>query len=305
MATAVLLNNVTKKFGNYTAVDALNLQIEEGEIYGFLGPNGSGKSTTLRMIMGLLKPDNGHILLFDNDIVTHRAQAMRNVGCIIEKPDFYSYLTAKENIQLLARARLLSMSNYDIDALFHKVGLQNHLHQKVKGFSHGMKQRLGIAQAIMHNPKLIILDEPNTGLDPQGIIDLRQLIVQLNQEMGMTVLFSSHILSEVQELCDSMIVIHKGKTIVQGKVSTLISNEKLHVRIECDQLQKAKETIENSQWNNALRFNEYVHQNQLTLELAKSEIPALILALQAQNIQIYAIDYRNQLEAYFLKITNE
>lgn len=305
MATAVLLNNVTKKFGNYTAVDALNLQIEEGEIYGFLGPNGSGKSTTLRMMMGLLRPNHGHISLFSYDIVTHRAQAMRNVGCIIEKPDFYTYLTAKENIQLLARTRLLSMSNKDIDALFHKVGLQNHLHQKVKGFSHGMKQRLGIAQAIMHKPKLIILDEPNTGLDPQGIIDLRQLILQLNKEMGMTVLFSSHILSEVQEICDSMIVIHKGKTIVQGKVSTLISNEKLHVRIECDQMQKAKDMLDHSQWSYALQSQEFAHQNQLMLEMSKSEIPALISTLQAQNIQVYAIDYRNQLEAYFLKITNE
>jgi ABC-type multidrug transport system ATPase subunit len=211
MSNAIQLCNVSKKFGDFVAVDDLILEVKKGDIYGFLGPNGSGKSTTLRMIMGLIKPTSGDIKLFDSSLAQNRNAIMRKIGCIIEKPDFYTYLTAHENLRLFARAHQLDYSEQQYKDLYELVGLSGREKGKVKTYSHGMKQRLGLAQALLHDPEIIILDEPNTGLDPQGIIDLRQLITKLNAERGMTVLFSSHILSEVQEICTSMIVINKGK----------------------------------------------------------------------------------------------
>ncbi len=202
MSNAIQLSNVTKKFDDFVAVDDLNLEVKKGDIYGFLGPNGSGKSTTLRMIMGLIKPTSGDIKLFNSSLSTNRNEIMRKIGCIIEKPDFYTYLTAHENLKLFARAHQIHYTVQQYQDLYELVGLSGREKGKVKTYSHGMKQRLGLAQALLHSPEIIILDEPNTGLDPQGIIDLRQLIVKLNAETGMTVLFSSHILSEVQEICN-------------------------------------------------------------------------------------------------------
>jgi len=300
MSIAIQLQSVTKKFKDFTAVDQLSFIVNTGEIYGFLGPNGSGKSTSLRMMMGLIKPSDGNIFLFENALATHRSSIMRRVGCIIEKPDFYNYLSAKENIKLFVRANQLKYTAKDYDALFDLVGLRGRETDKVKTYSHGMKQRLGLAQTLLHNPDLIILDEPNTGLDPQGIIDLRYLLLKLNQEQGKTILFSSHILSEVQEICNSMIVINKGKAVAQGKVADLLSLEKLHVVIEVNDEEKMKRILSESQ---CASFFEKNVSNEFWMNMSKSQIAPFVQLLIENNLEVCRVDYKNQLEAYFLKIT--
>jgi ABC-2 type transport system ATP-binding protein len=300
MSIAIQLQSVTKKFKDFTAVDQLSFIVNTGEIYGFLGPNGSGKSTSLRMMMGLIKPSDGNIFLFENALATHRSSIMRRVGCIIEKPDFYNYLSAKENIKLFVRANQLNYTAKDYDALFDLVGLRGREADKVKTYSHGMKQRLGLAQTLLHNPDLIILDEPNTGLDPQGIIDLRYLLLKLNQEQGKTILFSSHILSEVQEICNSMIVINKGKAVAQGKVADLLSLEKLHVVMEVNDEEKMKRILSESKYAS---FFEKNVGNEFWMNMSKSQIAPLVQLLIENNLEVCRVDYKNQLEAYFLKIT--
>ncbi len=302
MSLAIQLKNVSKHFGDFVAVNDLSFEVQQGDIYGFLGPNGSGKSTTLRMIMGLIKNTQGEINLFGKSLNTNRSAIMREVGCIIEKPDFYNYLTALENLQLFARANQLNFKKADFEQLLERVGLLGREKDKVKTYSHGMKQRLGLAQLLIHNPSLIILDEPNTGLDPQGIIDLRNLILSLNKEEGKTILFSSHILSEVQEMCSSMIVINKGKTIAQGKVDELLSHEKIHVKLEVIEVEKTSQLINQSNWNELF---DKMEENVFVMNMSKDKIPELVAFLTHSGVGIERIDYRNQLEEYFLKITNQ
>ena len=203
-------------------------------------------------------------------------------------------------MKLFARAHRLDYTAAQYDDLFTKVGLKGREHDKVKTFSHGMKQRLGLAQALIHDPELIILDEPNTGLDPQGIIDLRHLIQALNKEHGKTILFSSHILSEVQAICSQMVVINKGKVVVQGGVDELLSQENLHVTLEVTDPQTCESLLKQSAWHTSLESQD---EQVFYLKMSKTQIPALIEFLTAQHISIQRIDYRNQLEDYFLKIT--
>ncbi len=297
MSSAIQLQTLSKSF---KAVDDLSFEVELVDIYGFLGPNGSGKSTTLRMIMGLIKPTSGVISLFDKSISTHRHEVMSKVGCIIEKPDFYGYLTALDNLRLCARAHQLKFSDKNFADLFYKVGLSGRENDKVKNYSHGMKQRLGLAQVLIHDPSLIILDEPNTGLDPQGIIDLRMLLMDLNKEHGKTIIFSSHILSEVQQMCSSMLLIHKGKRIAQGKVTDLLSMENLHVRLEVVQFENCLSLLKNSLWNNQLQET---NNNEFSFFMSKTTIPQMVHFLNDHQIDILRLDYKNQLEEYFLKMT--
>ncbi len=301
MISAILLENVTKNFNDFTAVNELSFEVKAGDIYGFLGPNGSGKSTTLRMIMALIKPTSGSIRLFGQSLQENRSEIMRKIGCIIEKPDFYGYLSAKENMKLFARAHLLTYTTKQYDDLFSLVGLKGRELDKVKTFSHGMKQRLGLAQALIHDPELIILDEPNTGLDPQGIIDLRNLIMTLNKERGKTILFSSHILSEVQEICSNMVVINKGKVVVQGGVSDLLSHENLTVKLEVVNPLTTAVVLRQSKWAGMIESQE---EKLFVFKMGKTEIPEMVDYLSQHQLGIERIDYRNQLEDYFLKITN-
>lgn len=305
MTSAITLEKVSKQFGQFTAVDDLSMEVKAGEIYGFLGPNGSGKSTTLRMLLSLIQPTSGKISVFGHDMSTERDKIMGKIGCIIEKPDFYGYLSAKKNIELMARASGIKYTAKDYDNLFEQVGLAGREQDKVKTYSHGMKQRLGLAQALIHNPDLIILDEPNTGLDPQGIIDLRNLLVKLNREQGKTILLSSHILSEIEEIAHSMIMLNKGQTVAQGRVQELLSNEDLHVEIETGDTgsitEKTSALIRSSAWQqyfagcsgSVLRFN-----------LSKPKIAALNNFLVTENIPVLRIEYKRQLEEYFLKMTH-
>ncbi|HNF72655.1 MAG TPA: ABC transporter ATP-binding protein [Chitinophagaceae bacterium] len=295
--TAILrVNGLRKQFKTVLAVDDLNFQIEKGDICGFLGPNGSGKSTTLRMLLGFIKPDAGTITFFGDD-QQYKPQPER-IGSMIEKPDFYGYLSAYDNLNLFARASGIQKADDIITRLLKRVGLDRRAQHKVKTYSQGMKQRLGLAQALLHDPELIILDEPNTGLDPQGIIDLRNLILDLNKTEGKTILFSSHVLSEVQELCNRIVVIHQGRALIEGEVSELLSTENLWVTLQVQQAEKAETFFtQNTKYPFEKRGVSF------QLKMAQHEIPALIQELTREGIDIFRIDYRNQLEEYFLKIT--
>jgi ABC-type multidrug transport system ATPase subunit len=297
---AIQVQNISKQFGSHTAVNNLSLEVQAGEIYGFLGPNGSGKSTTLRMILSLLKHDGGSIAINGFDIDKNRQQALQHIGCIIEKPDFYSYLSAVDNLKIFARMHGVDSSTKSCNALLQQVGLNGREADKVKTYSHGMKQRLGLAQALLHNPSIIVLDEPNTGLDPNGIIELRETIVNLNKQQGKTILISSHILSEVEDIAHSMILINKGKTIAQGNVSELLSTEQLMVSYSVTDILSVKQLLQQSPWQQYLITDEH---GELCFNLSLQQIPELNTWMASQNIAIYGIEKKRRLERYFLKLT--
>jgi ABC-type multidrug transport system ATPase subunit len=300
LQTIIDVNNISKTFGAQQAVNNLSLQVQQGEIYGFLGPNGSGKSTTLRMIMTLLKPDAGTIAIAGYDIHAQREKAMQQVGCIIEKPDFYGYLSALDNLKIFARMHGTSTEKKVLFKLLDDVGLKGRETDTLKTFSHGMKQRLGLAQALLHNPNIIILDEPNTGLDPNGIIELRETILRLNKQEGKTILLSSHILNEIEAIAESMILINKGKTVAQGKVNELLSKEDLIVSVEVNNVAKTNSIIENTKWENNLVEST---DNSLVFKLAHEAIPELVQLITANDIDIFGIEKSRSLERYFLKLT--
>jgi ABC-type multidrug transport system ATPase subunit len=302
VSTVIQINQLSKNFGKHIAVDNLNLSVETGEIYGFLGPNGSGKSTTLRMILGLLQPSAGSIHIMGKPLHTHRSEVMQQIGCIIEKPDFYSYLSALENLKIYSRMYTISPNKYDYKALLQKVGLYGRENDIVKTYSHGMKQRLGLAQALLHNPSIIILDEPNTGLDPQGIIELRETILHVNKQEGKTILLSSHILNEIEEMATSMILIHNGKTIAQGKINDLLNKENLVVNIEMTNKNKALELLQSSVWQQNISATDA--DNVIQFNLGHEAVPDLTKWLVTNDIGIYNIAKMRSLENYFLKLTH-
>jgi ABC-type multidrug transport system ATPase subunit len=300
--TVIQIANLSKTFGRHTAVENLNLEVQAGEIYGFLGPNGSGKSTTLRMILGLLKPTLGDIKIMGKSLASNRSNIMQHIGCIIEKPDFYQYLSALENLKIFSRMYGLPTNNLGYKTLLEKVGLYGRENDIVKTYSHGMKQRLGLAQALLHNPSIIILDEPNTGLDPQGIIELRETILHLNKQEGKTILLSSHILNEIEEIASSMILIHNGKTIAQGKINELLNKENLMVNIEFNNKEKVIQILNNSIWQK--NINDVTVPDIVQFNLKHDDVPQLTKWLVQQDVEIYNIAKMRSLENYFLKLTH-
>jgi ABC-type multidrug transport system ATPase subunit len=296
------VSHLVKHFGNIKAVDDVGFDVFQGDVYGFLGPNGAGKSTTLRTILSLIRPTSGQIKVFGKDITSHHHPILKRIGCIVEKPDFYNYLSAEKNIEIFARISGVDIDKKKIYEIVDFVGLTGREKDKLKGFSHGMKQRLGIAQALIHDPELIILDEPTTGLDPQGIIDIRNLIIQLKTERNKTVLLSSHILSEIEIIANRMVIINKGKTIVQGSVSELLNSEEMIVSFELDKVEKARQIIESSTLNSIITTS---NTENLQVQIAKEKIPVLNKMLCENGIQVYSIETKRKLEDYFLKLIGE
>ena len=215
---------LTKSFRTRRAVDSLSLQVHEGDVYGFLGPNGAGKSTTIRMLTGLVRPHHGTARLLGYDIRTERVRALRDVGAIVELPAFYKYLSARENLDIFSRLSG-GCDGKRIDHVLDTVGLLDRAKDKVKTFSHGMVQRLGIAQALLPSPKVIILDEPTSGLDPQGMRDVRELILRLAKDEGITIFLSSHLLHEIEQVCNRVAIINRGKLVAEGSVQDLLKQE--------------------------------------------------------------------------------
>lgn len=296
------VSGLSKRFKDITAVDNLELNVFKGDVFGFLGPNGAGKSTTIRMLLSLISPTKGSIKLFGKPLKKNRLEILKNVGAIVEKPDFYLFLSAYKNLEILGRLSQTDVSKKRIMEVLELVGLHKRHRSKVKTYSHGMKQRLGLAQALLHDPELIILDEPTTGLDPQGIKEIRELIIHLSEDLGKTILLSSHILKEVELIASRMIIINKGKTVVEGTVEELMDSELMTVELEVDDIKRARQVIGLSGWDNNLREPE---SKKLVLEMNKSEIPGLNKFLVDSDINISSIIPVRSLENYFLKITEE
>lgn len=202
------VKGVKKKLGKREIIKGLDLSVNEGEIFGFLGPNGAGKTTTIRMLVGLISPNEGEIVVCGKSVLSEKEQALKNVGAVVENPELYKYLSGRENLMQIARIR--KVSKEEVEELIDLVGLKDRIDDKVRKYSLGMKQRLGLAAALIGNPKLLILDEPTNGLDPSGIIDFRDVVKKAARERGMAVFISSHILSEVQNLCDRVAFINNG-----------------------------------------------------------------------------------------------
>lgn len=222
MKEIIKTNNLTKVYGEHKCVDNVNMCVSENRIYGFLGPNGAGKSTTLKMILGLVKPTKGEIDIFGKGATSKtRMEILRNVGSLIEAPSYYGHLTARENLKIFAT--LLDVPDSNIDKVLQIVRLDKQQGKKVSKFSLGMKQRLGLALALLSFPKLLILDEPTNGLDPEGIQEIRELINSLPGQYGMTVIVSSHLLSEIDQMAEDIGIIANGKLIYQGALEDLHS----------------------------------------------------------------------------------
>ncbi len=303
MEKIIEVKGLTKKFGNLTAVNNLDLNVYRGDVFGFLGPNGAGKSTTIRMLLSLIKPTKGEIRIFGRDLIKERCKILRSIGAIVEKPDFYKYLPAYKNLEILGRLSGADTSEKHIMSVLDSVGLAERADSKVKTFSHGMKQRLGLAQALLHDPELIILDEPTTGLDPQGMKEIRDMIINLSKEKGKTIFLSSHILREVELIADRMIIINKGKTIVEGRVDELLNREHLKVEVETDKNDSAEEDINRSEWEKNYKG---IQENRLIFEMEKENIAELnrFLLEKGYNVSASIIPGRS-LEEYFIRMVME
>jgi ABC-2 type transport system ATP-binding protein len=300
MAAIVSVHNLHKEFDNIKAVNGLSFTVNQGDVYGFLGENGAGKSTTIRMMLTLVKPSEGEITIFNKSLQQHRNEILAQVGAVIERPDLYKYLSAYDNLSIFARLSGIKVSRKLIMDQLDMVGLAERSSSKVKTYSQGMKQRLGIAVALVHNPKLIILDEPTNGLDPQGIADMRTLILSLSREYEKTVIVSSHLLSEIEQIANRMIIIHKGEKITEGEVRVLLDPANTIVEIQTTNDIKTLELLAGSAWKDQLRVSEAG----IRLQMNKTAIPELASWLAQTGTGILAIKPRNSLEDYFLSLTN-
>src|SRR5688572_1754144 len=216
MESVIKVTQLSKVFSEITAVSDLSFTVQKGDVYGFLGQNGAGKSTTIRMLLTLITPTGGSIEIFGYDLYKHRKEILRNTGAVIERPDLYKYLTAYETLELFAKMSGVKLSRANFMDQLELVGLAQRANSKVRTFSQGMKQRLGIAVALVHDPQLIMLDEPTNGLDPQGIADMRKLLAGLSRDFGKTVVVSSHLLNEIEMIANRILIIDRGEKIVEG-----------------------------------------------------------------------------------------
>ncbi len=296
------INSLTKNFKELKAVDNLSLSVFKGDVFGFLGPNGAGKSTTIRMLLSLVRPTYGSIKIFNQPLEENRVEILRRVGSIVEKPDFYGYISAYKNLELLGRLSGKDISKKQIMDALELVGLQKRYKSKVKTFSHGMKQRLGIAQALLHDPDLIILDEPTTGLDPQGMKEIRELIVYLSKEKGKTIFLSTHLLSEIELVATRMVILNKGSNKAEGYVKDLLDSKNVKVTFELDEVDLAKKIILESGWKDKF---ESQSDNKFIFLLVNEEIPDLVKYFVEKGINVSSVVPTRSLEDYFLKITEE
>ena len=282
------------------AVDHLSFSVEPASVYGFLGQNGAGKSTTIRMLTGLIMPTSGEIEIFGLSLAKHKKEILQQIGAVIEKPDVYQYLSAYDNLQLFARLSGIRPTRVSLMDQLAQVGLAERAKDKVAGFSQGMKQRLGIAIALVHQPQLIILDEPTNGLDPQGIADIRHLIIHLRTEMKKTVIVSSHLLSEIEQVATQLLIIHKGKKVKEGNASELFDPAQTVVQLSTEQNESAWAVLQNSDWQPNL---ERITSEGIILKVDRRQIPALHQSLVQLQIPLISLQPRHSLEDYFLQVT--
>lgn len=300
MSEVISVKNLSKRFGDLQAVSELSFSVPAGEVYGFLGQNGAGKSTTIRMLLSLVKPDAGSIEIFGLDLHRHRKEILRQTGAIIERPDLYKYLSARENLDIFARLSGVRPGRKHMIEQLDRVGLADRAEDKVKTFSQGMKQRLGLACALIHDPRLIILDEPTNGLDPQGIAEMREMIIRLSRVDGKTLLVSSHLLGEMEMMATSLLIISKGKKVAEGRIHELLNPEISRVELITGMTEPALQCIRSSEWAASI---EEVRGSTIFLSLRKTEIPAFNRYLVRQDIAVQSLRPVHTLEEYFLAQT--
>ena len=301
MQEIVKVTSLSKQFRNLTAVDDLSFSVQEGDVYGFLGQNGAGKSTTIRMLLTLIAPTNGNIEMFGYNLKHDRIKILQQVGAVIEKPDLYKYLSAYENLRLFAKLSGIKFTHQSLMQQLEMVGLAQRANDKVKTFSQGMKQRLGIGVALVHNPQLIILDEPTNGLDPQGIADIRNLILHLSREMKKTILVSSHLLSEIEQIATRLLIIDKGKKLVEGTAVELFDPSQLIVELDTLNNERALYLLQQSNWSQSLQPQ---RSHTVLLKTQRSLLPQLHRWLVEQNIEVLSLQPRHTLEDFFLQVTS-
>ncbi|MEY4288591.1 MAG: hypothetical protein RLZZ30_679 [Bacteroidota bacterium] len=295
----IKVEHLAKYFGSFQAVKDVSFTVNRGDVFGFLGPNGAGKSTTIRCMLSLIQANHGSIQLFGKDLHKHRNEILARVGSIIEKPDFYRYLSAEKNLEIFARISGKDVSKKEIAGMLDFVGLNGRNKDKVSGFSHGMKQRLGIAQTLLHQPDLIVLDEPTTGLDPQGIVEIRNLILRLKTEQNKTVILSSHQLSEIELISNRMVIINKGQSIIEGDVKELLNAQEMVVQLEVNDVEKSMKVIESS-FPQALAKN--INERIIEVQLEKQQVPSLNQHMVQAGIEVHAMEPKRKLEDFFMKI---
>jgi ABC-2 type transport system ATP-binding protein len=288
---------LVKRYGELVAVDRVDLTVERGDVFGYLGPNGAGKTTSLRMLLGLIRPTAGEARLFGRDPLVDGARALHGVAGFVEGPRFYPYLSARKNLELLA--------DYDgggargrIDAVLDVVELADRQRDRVGGYSHGMRQRLGIAASLLRDPKLLLLDEPTTGLDPAGMRDMRQLVRRLADE-GITILLSSHLLHEVEELCNRVAIVRKGRVVYEGRLVDLQATAQTVYRLRADDVERARAIALANGVADAR-----VEGGELRFTGADETVAALTVALGRAGVGLTAlVPERASLESLFLELT--
>ncbi|WP_018783566.1 ABC transporter ATP-binding protein [Bacillus sp. 95MFCvi2.1] len=299
MKYIVETNNLTKKYKNSSVVSGVNLKIPEGEIYGFLGPNGAGKTTSIRMLLGLIKATEGNITIFGKDLNKNRLSILSDVGALVENPSYYAHLNAIENLEVYRILR--NIPKEKVHAVLKTVGLQNAAHQKVKEYSLGMKQRLGLAIALLGDPRLLILDEPTNGLDPQGIHEMRELIKSLAKERGITILVSSHLLSEIDQMATYVGIISKGRLIFQDKIEILRQHSQNSIKLLVDKPKETLKIILASGIPSVMEKDKIVISN-----TNNTAIATIVKTLVANDISVFRIEEeKNSLEDIFLNIVKE
>ncbi|KXZ22943.1 ABC transporter ATP-binding protein [Bacillus nakamurai] len=290
------IEGLDKTIGKKQILKSISMDVRQGEIIGLLGPNGSGKTTLIRIIVGLLKKNSGTITIngFQHD--TEFEKALESVGAIVENPEFYPYLTGWENLKHFANMHK-QITEDRLEEVIERVGLTNAVHDKVKTYSLGMRQRLGIAQAILHRPKLLILDEPTNGLDPGGMKDFREHLKELAEQEGTSILFATHLLREVEDLCDRVIIIHKGE--IQTEVTLHGAYEKEEKAVI--EIQPAEEAFA---WLSEQQYEPEKNGDSITVSVSKKNIPELNRSLVGQDFLVYSITpYSESLEDEFMKVT--
>jgi ABC-2 type transport system ATP-binding protein len=291
---ALSARNLTKVIGDRTIVDDVSFDVNAGEIFGFLGPNGAGKTTTIRMLVGLIRPTEGSVEVCGFDIRRKFEDAMRCIGCIVETPDLYRFMTGRENLEHFAR--MLNVRNGDIERVSSLVGMSHRLDQRVGTYSLGMRQRLGIAQAMLGKPRLLILDEPANGLDPAGIREIRELLRRLAEE-GMAVFVSSHLLAEIELMCDRVGIIHKGRLLKIGNVRELISGQRT-MEFRVGDTAKAAAIAQQQ------GFAATIDADSISVPIDEAAAPPLIAALAQNGVEVFHARERTQtLEELFIEAT--
>jgi ABC-2 type transport system ATP-binding protein len=291
---------LSKRLKDIQAVEHLSFEVYRGDVYGFLGPNGSGKSTTIRMVLSLVRPDGGEIEIFGLPLHQQRKHILSRMGALVEEPDFYDYLTAHRNLEVLSVYAGKPVSSARIMEVMELVGLKERALSKVRTYSKGMKQRLGIAQALIHDPELLVLDEPGIGLDPAGVRDIRELIRYLNRVLKKTIFLSSHQLNEIEQVSNRMLIINKGKTVVEGTVDELLQKHHFPTRFQVDDPRRAIRLIKAA--NFEISSSE-LEGAVLKVFCKKQIVPIINKYLNDNGIMILAIEQQQRLEDYFLNIT--